>query len=104
MIHTNYVAPGVYEFIADCTSYEESVQILWGLCNEPKNEIYARYLLATRKQESGKSLDQFLQVLKCLSEDCIFVAVNVEQNGENYRSLMDCSQELYVNIFLKTKL
>ena len=31
MIHTNYVAPEVYEFIADCTSYEESVQI-YGIC------------------------------------------------------------------------
>ena len=43
---------------------------------KPANEIFARHLLATRKQQSNETLDEFLQSLKILSRDCNFKNVD----------------------------
>ena len=43
---------------------------------EPANEIFARHLLATRKQQPNET-DEFLQSLKILSRDYNFK--NVDQ-------------------------
>ena len=40
------------------------------------NEIFARHLLATRKQQPNETLDEFLQSLKILSRDCNFKNVD----------------------------
>jgi len=34
------------------------------------NEVFARHSLATRTQQTGESLDEYLQALKTLSKDC----------------------------------
>ena len=39
---------------------------------KPANEIFARHLLATRKQQPNEILDEFLQSFKALSRDCNF--------------------------------
>ena len=54
----------VFDFIEDCTTYEEAKQVLQELYAKPKNEIFAHYLLSTRRQHSGESLTEFLQELK----------------------------------------
>ena len=41
--------------------------------------LLARHVLATRRQDAGESLDQYLQVLKRLSKDCNFEAVSAEE-------------------------
>ena len=41
--------------------------------------MFARHLLANRRQLPGEPLQQFLQVLKSLSKDCFFRAVTAEQ-------------------------
>ena len=66
----NFVSPSVFEFISEASSFDEAISLLNNLYNKPKNEIFARHLLATCKQESGQTLDQFLQHLKQLSKDC----------------------------------
>ena len=81
---TNYVAPNVYEYIAECTTYETAIETLEALYLKPTNEIYARHVLATRRQEAGESLDQYLQVLKRLSKDCNFKSVSAEKNREDF--------------------
>ena len=81
---TNYVAPNVYEYIAGCTTYETVIKTLEALYLKPTNEIYARHVLATRRQETGESLDQYLQVLKRLSKDCNFKSVSAEKNREDF--------------------
>ena len=43
------------------------------------NEIFARHKLATRKQQPGESLDEYLQELKILSKDCNFSDVTAYQ-------------------------
>ena len=41
---TNYIAPSVYEYIADCETYDSALTVLKELYVKPKNEIYARHV------------------------------------------------------------
>lgn len=78
----NYLGPRVYEFIADCEEYEAAISTLEKMYVKPKNEVFARHLLSTRKQQTSESLDEFLQALKQLSGDCNFQAVTAEKYKE----------------------
>ncbi|XP_045127721.1 uncharacterized protein LOC123514139 [Portunus trituberculatus] len=71
----NHVSPSVYNHISDCQSYTDAVEVLKAIYVKPTNVIFARHQLATRKQVSGESIDQFLRSLKLLSKDCRFKAV-----------------------------
>lgn len=75
----NYISPAIYDLISEYETYEDAIEALEALFVKPKNEIFARHLLATCKQESGQTLDQFAQKLKNLSKDCNFQAVTAEQ-------------------------
>ena len=55
------------------------VLILETIFMKPKNDIYARHLLATRRQQAGESLDEYLQALKTLSKDCNFKNIKATQ-------------------------
>ena len=48
----------------------------WKHFVKPTNEIFARYKLATRRQQNGESLDEFLQSLKTLAKDCNYKDVD----------------------------
>jgi len=74
----NFLTP-VYEHIEDCETYEAAVAELKRVYVKTKKNVFARHLLATRRQLPGESLQQFLQVLKTLSKDCSFRAVSAEQ-------------------------
>ena len=75
----NYVSPKVYEYISEHTTYDEAIATLKDLYDKPKNEVFARHLLATCKQDNGQSLDQYLQQLKSLAKDCNFKNVTADQ-------------------------
>ena len=75
----NYIEPVVYDFVSECVSFEEALRTLESIYVKPKNVIFARHLLSTRKQKSGENLDQFLNNLKTLAKDCNISAVNAEQ-------------------------
>ena len=47
----NCVAHSVDEYFADCEAYDAAIDILQLLYVKLKNEVFARLLLATRKQE-----------------------------------------------------
>ena len=51
---------------------------------KPKNEVFARHLLATRKQEPSENVDQFYQQLLHLSKDCQFKAVTADNRRNEY--------------------
>ena len=76
------MAPNVYDYIAECTSFEIALQTLKTMYIKPKNEIFAWHLLATCKQRPGETLDQFLVEPKTLAKDCNFANITAEQ----YRS------------------
>ncbi|XP_066958849.1 uncharacterized protein [Macrobrachium rosenbergii] len=78
----NCVSPSVYELIEDCVTYEGAVAKLESVYVTLPNEIFARHVLATRRQQSGESLDEFLIELHKLSKDCNFKAVTAEQYRE----------------------
>lgn len=80
----NCVSYCAYEFISDCTTYENAIQILNEVYMKPKSEIFARHLLATRKQLVTESIDQYVQSLKLLSKDCNFRDVTSEENKNEY--------------------
>ncbi|KAK3880071.1 hypothetical protein Pcinc_015410 [Petrolisthes cinctipes] len=73
----NYVSP-VFSYISECTRYSESIKVLEAVFMKPPNEIFARYKLATRKQQSSETIDQYLQSLKLLAKDCSFKAVTAD--------------------------
>ena len=59
----NFVSPRVYEYIGESKTYDTVITLLEAVYVRPKNEVLARHLLITRRQQTGKTLDQFLQEL-----------------------------------------
>ena len=51
----NYLAPSAFEYIADCKSYDDVIHVL-KMYAKPPNEVYARHLLASHRQQPGESL------------------------------------------------
>ena len=52
----------VYEYIADCRTYESAINVLEELYVKKgrQNVIFARHLLSTRQQKDGECLEEFL--------------------------------------------
>ena len=80
----NFLSPMVYKYVAELTTYEEAIAHLETLYVKPKNEIFARHLLSTRKQQTSESIDEYLQELRQLSKDCCFKPVTAEQYRDQY--------------------
>ena len=78
-ILTNYVSPMIYQYIEECTDYTAAIGVLQALFVKPTNEIYALHIIATRRQQSTETLDEYLQVLKTLSKGCNFKAATAAQ-------------------------
>lgn len=81
---TNYVSPRVFESISECETYDDALKTLEALYVKPTNEVFARHTLATRRQQSGESLDEYFRALKLLSKECNFKAVTASQHCEEY--------------------
>jgi len=75
----NFLTSSAYQYIEDSETYEAAVAELKRVYVKTKNNVFARHLLATRRQLPGESLQQFLQVLKTFSKVCSFRAVTAEQ-------------------------
>ena len=57
----------VFGYVEDCVDFDSVVKTK---SVKTPNEIFARHLLANRRQQSGESIDTFLQQLRKLSKDC----------------------------------
>uniref|UniRef100_A0A6P7GHB2 Uncharacterized protein LOC114342603 n=1 Tax=Diabrotica virgifera virgifera TaxID=50390 RepID=A0A6P7GHB2_DIAVI len=68
----------------EAKTYISAIKILEELYIKPANEIYARHVLATRKQQINESIDQYAQQLKLLAKNCNFKAVSSEENRNDY--------------------
>jgi len=75
----NFVDESVFQHISESGSYENATEILQQIYAKMPNEIFARHLLHSCKQQVGESVDQYLQRLKVLSGDCNYVAVTAER-------------------------
>ena len=71
----NYISSDIFVLIADCATYEEAVAALRAAFIKPKNETFAWYILATLRQASAESLNQYIRILIHLAKDCNFQAV-----------------------------
>ncbi|KAK3881237.1 hypothetical protein Pcinc_014319 [Petrolisthes cinctipes] len=78
----NYVSSKVYDTIAECDTYESAISTLKSQYVKTPNEVFARHLLATRRQKEGETLDEFFRALKVLSRDCNFKTVTAVQHCE----------------------
>ena len=74
----------VYEYIEEATTYDTAIATLRDLFSKALNEVFARHLLATAKQEPGHTLDEFLLSLQKLAKNCNFRAVT----GMQYKQEM----------------
>jgi hypothetical protein len=78
----NCVSFNVYELIEDCTTFNSAIDILKSTFVRTPNSIFARHLLATRRQQPGETLDEFLREIRKLSKDCDFKQVTADQYRE----------------------
>ena len=54
----------------EASGFGDTITALEKLYLKPKNEVFARHLLATWKQKLGENVDQFYQQRLHLSKDC----------------------------------
>ena len=73
-----YVSADVFEYIEDCETYDAAITKLKSIYIKTPNIIFARHKLATRKQQSGETLEEFYQSLHLLSKDCQLRDVTAE--------------------------
>ena len=73
-----------FEMVCECNTYTESMTILKNLFDKPPHHIMARHNLMTRKQKSGETICEYTRVLRILSQDCNFSAVDAITNREDY--------------------
>ena len=64
---TGYLSAHIYKLISEETTYESARTTLQNLFVKPKNEIYARHMLATAKQDTGESVNEFILRINKLS-------------------------------------
>jgi len=80
----NFLSAEVYNYVSATSNYTDAIEALKEVYVKPKNEIFARHLLATRKQEPGEKVDQFYRILLHLSEDCQFKAATADEHRNGY--------------------
>ena len=72
---TAHLTAPLYKLIQEETTYERAIGTLQKLFVKPRNEIYARHLLATARQNISESIDEFVLRIDKLSQNCSFTAV-----------------------------
>jgi len=72
----------VYEFIRECSTYEDAIACLDNVFVKPVKEAFSRHRLNPCQQKPGESIDEFLQHLKAFSVDCNFTDVSAVQCKE----------------------
>ena len=80
----NRLSPAIFKHISDSHDYSTAMNVLEEIFVKPKSSVFCRYLLATRRQPTDESVDQYLQSLKRLAKDCDFQAVTATQARDEY--------------------
>ena len=83
MMLVNFVTPTIYEVIAEVQNYEEAITTLDSVYIKPKNEVFARHMLSSCKQDQIETLDQYLRRLKVLAKECNFTAVSALKHQDD---------------------
>ena len=88
---TAHLSALVYKFINEKTTYENAITALLNLFVKLKNKIYARDMLATAKQDTGKSVDEFILRINKICQNCDFTAISAQE----YKN--DTKRDSFVN-------
>ena len=75
-----YISPTTYCSIESATTYDDTLSILKPIYIKPKNEVFARHLLAIQLQRSDESIEEYFQKLCELAKDCNFKDVSADEN------------------------
>jgi hypothetical protein len=78
----NCVSSSIFNYFADCTTYESAITILRELYEKRKNPILARFALSSRKQSPTESIDEYIVALQLLSKDCNYTGVTQEEHRQ----------------------
>ena len=75
----NFIGHQAFALIETIEDYNTAIDTLKNSYKKQVNILYARHILATRKQRSDESMDEYLRNLKLLAKDCQFQAVMTNQ-------------------------
>ena len=81
---TNCVSPYVFTFISAADKFTDAINILEGIYVRPRNEVYARHLVSSRKQQDHESVDEFMNALDLLAKDCSFADVTKDVHRDEF--------------------
>ena len=84
VVLTNFLSPDIFEFVSESSTYDEAVTVLRNIYVKPPSVVFARHCLRTRRQQTGETVDEYMQALKVLSKDCDFKAVTAVEHREQY--------------------
>ena len=80
----NCVSHNVYSYISSAADYNAAIAALEDTFVCPKNEVYSRHMLASRKQNQSETVDEYMHQLEVLSKDCTFKAVTAVEYRDEY--------------------
>ena len=86
----NCISSDVYEYIAECNTFDTVANRLKEQCIKPPNEVFARHLLATCGQKEEENIDEYVQRLQLLAKECNFKSVDAVQNRD------DCVRDAFI--------
>ena len=87
----NLLSPAIFKHISDIHDYSMAMNVLEEIFVKPKNSVFCRHLLATRRQQTDESVDKYLQSPKRLAKDCDFQAVTATQARDK------CIRDAFIN-------
>ena len=87
------ISSDVYEYIAECDTFDTAVNRLKDLYIQPPDEVFARHLLATCGQKEEENIDEYVQRLQLLAKECHFKSVDAVQNRD------DCVRDALITSF-----
>ena len=65
----------IFPYVEDADNYDSIIATLRQLYVKPKNNIYARHPLVSRKQVPSETVSEYLLALRLLAKDCVFQEV-----------------------------
>ena len=72
----NCISSDVYEYIAECNTFDTAVNRLKELYIKPLKEVFAQDLLATCCQKEEENIDEYVQRLQLQAKECNFKSVD----------------------------
>lgn len=80
----NFVSATIFEYIADANTYDNAIATLESVFVKPKNEIFSRHNLFSRKQKQDETIKVYVNSLNVIAQDCNFRNVTAREYRQEY--------------------